>query len=323
MLHLVNGESTALLMKNAHVPGIIESADEILMEGPARNRLAKRQDWVFRAEQLETYLEIPRDQYMAAVQRRTELLERALLHDEVVLWFEEDVFCQINYMQLLSWLGGHTLKLEQFTYVCPPSERLGELSPARLDQLFKERKPVTAALIQLADHAWSAYSDQDPYKLQSLIDHADFIAWPALRDGLQAHLARLPDASAGVNRIEHTLLSAIQRGASNFDAIFAALSEQLPEYGVPDGAVVRYLVDLAATPALATIATGNGVVKISVGSAKEWSFALTPLGRAVLSGEEDYAEHAEFDRWLGGMHLAGKPAWRWNSELQQVVTATP
>ena len=323
MLHLVNGESTALLMKNAHVPGIIESADEILMEGPARNRLARRQDWVFRAEQLETYLEIPRDQYMAGVQRRTQLLEQALLHGEVVLWFEEDVFCQVNYMQLLSWLADHAPKLEQFTYVCPPTERLGELSPARLDQLFAERKPVTPALIQLADRAWSAYTHEDPFELQSLIEQADFMAWPALRDGLRAHLARLPDASAGVNRIEHTLLSAIQRGASNFHTIFGALSEQLPEYGVPDGAVVRYLVDLAATPALATIATGNGAVSISVDSAIEWSFALTPLGRAVLSGEDDYAKYAEFDRWLGGMHLTGIPAWRWNSELQLVVTASP
>jgi hypothetical protein len=323
MLHLVNGGSTALVMKNAHVPGIIESADEILMEGPARNRLAQQHDWVFRAERLETYLEFPRDEYMGGVQRRTELLEQALQQDEVVLWFEEDLFCQVNYMQLLSWLAGHAAKLERFTYVCPPTERLGELSPARLDQLFAERKPVTASLTQLADRAWSAYTQEDPFELQSLIDNDDFTAWPALRDGLRAHLARLPDASAGVNRIEHTLLSAIQRGASNFDAIFVALCEQLPEYGVPDGTVVRYLVDLAAAPALVTIATGNSAVTIAVESAREWSFDLTPLGRAVLTGEDDYAKHANFDRWLGGVHLSGKAAWRWNSELRQVVTATP
>ena len=323
MLHLVNGGSTALQMKNAHVPGIIESADEILMEGAARNRLAQQEDWVFRAERLETYLEFPRAAYMAGVEQRTELLEQALQHDEVVLWFEEDLFCQVNYMQLLSWLASHAAKLEHFTYVCPPTERLGELSAARLDQLFAERKPVSAALTRLADGAWTAYTHEDPFELQSLIDNADFTAWPALRDGLRAHLARLPDASVGVNRIEHTLLVAIQRGASSFHAIFGALCEQLPEYGVPDGMVVRYLVDLAAPPALVTIATGNSALKISVESAREWTFDLTPLGRAVLTGEEDYAKHATFDRWLGGVHLSGKAAWRWNSELQQVVTATP
>ena len=323
MLHLVNGESTALVMKNARVPGIIESADDILMEGPARNRLAQWQDWVFRAEFLEMHLAIPRDEYLAGVQRRTRLLEQGLEQDEVVLWFEEDVFCQVNYMQLLSWLARNATRLDQFTYVCPPTERLGELLPARLEQLFNQRKPVTEALTTLADSAWTAYTHNDPVGLQRLIDDGDFTAWPALRTGLRAHLARLPDVVAGVNRIERALLGSIQRGSSDFNGIFAALGAQLPEYGVGDGSVVRYLLDLAAAPALVKIDTGDGAPTLSVTAATTWSFALTALGHAVLGGQEDYARHAQFDRWLGGVHLFDKPGWRWNNELQRVVAATP
>src|SRR5262245_21826575 len=124
MLHLANGESTAGTLREAGLPGDIESADDILMEGPTAHGLTHWSEWEQRAEHLQTYLAIPRADYLLHTLQRQALLTRALSEDEAVLWFEEDVFCQINYVQALHWLGGHDLAQANLTYVCPPDERL-------------------------------------------------------------------------------------------------------------------------------------------------------------------------------------------------------
>src|SRR5687768_1697132 len=98
MLHLANGESTAALLRSADLPGTVASADDILMEGPPAD--ARK-----RAQFLEFYLDIPADQYATAWAARLELLAGALDEDEAILWFEEDVFCQLNYLHALSWLA--------------------------------------------------------------------------------------------------------------------------------------------------------------------------------------------------------------------------
>ena len=46
---------------------------------------------------------------------------------------------------------------------------------------------------------------------------------------------------------------------------------------------------------------------------------LTDDGRRVLDGELDWIELGGSDRWLGGVHLAGRSApWRWDSENRAV-----
>src|SRR5262245_11441770 len=96
VLHLANGASTAGTLRQAGLPGAVESADDILMEGPARNGLSSWAEWEERADYLQAYLAIPRADYILHTYQRQALLTRALGEDEAVLWFEEDVFCQTN-----------------------------------------------------------------------------------------------------------------------------------------------------------------------------------------------------------------------------------
>jgi hypothetical protein len=46
---------------------------------------------------------------------------------------------------------------------------------------------------------------------------------------------------------------------------------------------------------------------------------LTELGREILAGREDYARHAEIDRWWGGTHLTNDNLWRWDAAARTLV----
>ena len=69
-------------------------------------------------------------------------------YDELVLWFEHDLFDQLNLIQLLAHLGARprskpiTPDLHRSVSGSPDFKGLGELEPRDLAALFKDRRPV-------------------------------------------------------------------------------------------------------------------------------------------------------------------------------------
>src|SRR5205823_717304 len=75
--------------------------------------------------------------FQAELERRDELLGRA---EAVVLWFEHDLFDQLQLLQVLSQLGEETeVELVQ------ADDYLGPLDASRLEALWHARRPVDAA----------------------------------------------------------------------------------------------------------------------------------------------------------------------------------
>lgn len=292
MLHLANGESTAALLNRADLPDTVVNADDILLEGPPAPLES-------RARFLEKYLEIGRDEYMRRWQQRLHLLARALEENEAVLWFEEDLWCQLNYLHALSWLASR-VNGGRMSYVCPPEGRLGEMTPARLATLFDERRPVTRELLQTASTAWGYLCADDPRALADYARSGDFSAWPALREGLRLHLARLPHTGTGLGQHELAILQALRNRPLEFAELFAEFSRIQPGYGAADVCVQRYLVDLQPVLEL-----GERI-------------SLAERADDVLDGTTDFLEIAQPDRWVGGVHVTAHAQWRWDPHTNNV-----
>jgi hypothetical protein len=182
-LHIVNGESTTLTLRQTALGGDFLSWGDLLMEGPAVNGLRSAADWAFRAAHLERRFRIPVSDYLRGMQNCRAALDDLARFDEIVLWFEEDWFCQIHLAFILARSGRRAEGRPPFTLVCPDQERLGTLTAARLDQLWAERRPVTPDRAALAAALWSAYAAEEPTALTRLLD-GDFRAWPRLRQGI-------------------------------------------------------------------------------------------------------------------------------------------
>src|SRR5947209_4032054 len=106
MLHIVNGASTtAQLRRTATVRGDFVSWGDLLMEGPVVHGLISEQDWALRADHLERRFGIPQAEYQRRMAESLGALENLADRDEVVLWFEEDWFCQLHLAFILARLG--------------------------------------------------------------------------------------------------------------------------------------------------------------------------------------------------------------------------
>jgi len=328
MLHIHNGDSTAGTARAAQIPGYHLAWREALVCGPAPAGLSESDFINTRARHLADAYSVPLEKCQAELRAMHEALASFGGHDEIILWFEHDLFCQVQLIYLLNWFAGRETGKTKLSLVCInefpgvyPFHGLGELNEEQLQSLFPQRSSITKAQLDLAVSAWQAYSSADARSLISML-RSDMSALPFLKDALNKHLERFPSTRNGLGRVENTALALVPEGYSKFRSLFPAFSRRESTYGFGDAQVYLALESMitARKPLLVQHNTNHW----SRDSAQMLlaSFELTNDGKAVLAGEEDFVVTNGIDTWLGGIHLKGREAsWRWDEDAQQLLVS--
>ena len=300
MLHVTNGDSTTATMERAGIAGDLMSWRDVLHEGPVP-RVGPDELRRLRAEYLAR-LGFPEPAKIEAqLRERDERLAAALEEGEpVVLWFEHDLYDQLQLIQILAGLSDRPQHVE---LICigtfpgrPDFHGLGELEPDELASLWPLRAPVAPEHVHLARAAWDAVRGDDPRAVARTAATPDE-RLPYLAPALRRLLEELPGARDGLARSERQLLRAVADGAPTREAAFVASAAAEEAVFMGDSIAFDRLDDLA------------GLVEDDGG------LRLTAQGEAVLAGAADRVELIGIDRWLGGLHLsAGPDLWRWDAE---------
>lgn len=328
MLHIHNGDSTASTAKKTSIPGVHLAWREALVCGPAPGGLTEQHFLDVRARHLAQAYGVPVQKCAAELRAQHEALAAFSDHEEVVLWFEHDLFCQVQLIYLLHLFAGWELGRTRLTMVCigefpglQSFHGLGELNEDQLSSLWPQRQEVTPEQLDLGARAWQAYSAPDAIKLIALLEE-DMSALPFLKPALIRHLERFPSIRNGLGRVENAGLSLIAQGRQKFGSLFPAFVRREPAYGFGDAQLYLALERLAkaSTP---LINQHNGD-DYSINAARMFlsSFEVNEHGKATLAGEEDFVIKNGIDLWLGGIHLQGREsAWRWDEEVQELLVS--
>jgi len=327
LLHIHNGDSSADTAKLSTLPGEHFAFREALIEGPTPAGLDQAEWLRVRADHLaEGYGENAQQIERDLVEQQRKLLTVAD-HEETVLWFEHDLFCQVNLIYLLDWFAKHGLGKTKLSLVCIgefPGKRnfrgLGELDAAELASLFPDRQPVTPEQLDLATSAWTAYCASEPTGIQTLLQ-TDTSALPFLAAALTAHLKRFPSSQNGLGRVEQTSLELISGGGTNFATLFRSFIEREPTYGLGDAQLWLALRRMSEAPQpLIEISADGATVDAHPPELHKSEFAITDIGRSVLKGDADFIALNDINLWLGGVQLAGDlKIWRWDYKSQRVA----
>src|SRR5262249_43486806 len=102
-------------------------------------------------------------------------IKRHEMYDELLLWFEHDLFDQLNLIQLLTWIHTHLPRTKPVSLICigefpgrPDFKGLGELTPDELASLVETRQRVDDRQYELATRAWQAFRAPTPEALDTL-----------------------------------------------------------------------------------------------------------------------------------------------------------
>jgi len=308
VLHVTNGDCTVEIMRRAHVVGDIIAWRDVLHEGPVP-ALPAAELRPLRAHVLAAMGAADPARVEAELRARDERLEAAVEEGQrVVLWFEHDLYDQLQLLQILSGLPDRPTGIEM---ICvggfpghPRFAGLGELDPDELASLWPVRAPVTNEHVRAARAGWDAFRGSDPTALARMAATPDG-RLPFLAAALRRLLEELPGARDGLARTERELLAAVAAGARTPEQAFveASAHEEAPFLG--DTTAFERLEELA-----------SGAEPLVTGG----ELTLTDAGAEVLAGRADRVALAGFDRWLGGLHVrAGEGLWRWDADRDVLV----
>ena len=304
LLHVANGSSVTRSLGSAGILGATSIWADPLHNGPVPGGIDD-----------DALMEV-RKQYHAPspnaanpendMRRWRQVIADHEAYDELVLWFEHDLFDQLNLIQLLSFIRASVPRSKPVSLICvgsfpgyPHFHGLGELQPAELASLFPTRPLVTDAQYDLAARAWDAFRQPTPEALFALVGTN---ALPFLAPALRRFLEDYPWRRDGLSRTERRLMTLAAEARADWPAVFARMHAGEDAFYVADTELLEIQNALVtASPPLLT-RTNSAV-------------SLTIAGRDVLEGRADRVTLCGIDRWFGGVHLEGHTVpWRWDGE---------
>jgi hypothetical protein len=303
-LHVANGTSVTDTLALTGIPGLRSIWADPLHAGPVPGGLSDDELVEVRTRYLLGRNDPAEDRWND-LRRWREVIDDHGSFDELVLWFEHDLFDQLNLIQILSWLPGRLPADKAVSLICIASfpgrtsfHGLGELFPDELASLFDTRSPVSDAEYVLAERAWRVFREPTPEPLDEF-RHSDASALPYLARALGRFLVDYPSTRDGLSRSERRLLQLADERLPLARA-FPRMNDDEDAYYISDLGFMDLIETLSSTsPPLVQVA--------------DESLGLTAAGREVLAGRRDRVSYG-LDRWMGGVRLktGETPIWRWN-----------
>jgi len=298
VLHITNGDSVVHSFRDGELPGTYLPWRDVLHDGavPWRNTLEELSD--VRAREL-TRLGLgdaaSMEQLRAEFAERDALLSQFRNHEEVVLWFEHDLYDQLQLLQILDWFSRRDLGSTKLTMIqigrhpeVTPFHGLGQLTGDQLLALFPSRTPVTSQQLHIGRAGWEAFCSPDPADIHAFAERDD-AEMPFLHDALQRLLEEYPGQADRLSRIERELLTAASAGAATRESLCRA-TWQMEPWPWGDLSIYVRLDGLTNGPQPAIDRNGD-------------LYSLTRYGRRLLDGDAEAVRARSVDTWLGGVHI--------------------
>jgi hypothetical protein len=305
ILHVTNGDSARVLMERSGIPGTFIAWPDVLHEGPTP--LTTGDEWIgVRSDYLAASGVAPRDEVLDRYRQDDAALESYAAHEEVVFWFEHDLFDQLLLIRHLWWMGAAGAGgATRFSLVCG-DQFLGLLREDEFPPLFDARRPITAEQIRIGTRAWEAFTAADPSGLLPF-ESADHPELPYLRAAIRRQLEEFPSITNGLARSERQILQVLSEGLRTPEEVFVEAARLEDHIFMGDSSFWTIVRRLAEGPRPLVAAN----VQPRAGRLPSGTLALTADGAAVLSDRADHVALNGIDRWLGGVRLTSERLWRW------------
>lgn len=299
-VHVLNGDATLTLFRQSEVPGEVVVCREMMCEGKVKYTTDLTEFFESRAKHLEFQYGIDKQTYFTNVVQELEKLDLSgSSAEEIVLWFEYDLFCQINMLFILHYISSRLSTLPPISIADLPHHA----QPADLPNIFEQRIRLQPDDLTWAADVWDAWCLSTPQVLETIskLSAGNLKYLPA---AIHAHLKRFPDVNTGLSTIENYFLLRLVLGSYRWYDLYMLFWNELEIYGF-----TNFQLDILV----------NRMERAGVIEEHDQMLKITSLGREILEEEENYLDYVSLEhRWLGGVRLADT-TWRWDPAIGALV----
>ena len=252
-LHVLNGDATLNVFEQTGIDGDVLVWREVLSEGPLSENIGSGKFWQERAAFISRTFNDTPEHYNDSIVAQLEKFSQP--YEEINLWFEFDLHCQVNLLGVMMLLSQKTDLSGPAVYLICPADYpriddfsgMGQLNGEQLEYLYDNiRVQLSDYDFELATEAWDLYVAGDAKRISAWLSSIQFWAnMHCLKPAMEAHLKRLQVNADGLNYIEQTLLDIYNTGIKTRPEIYAAFWAADKIYGMGDSEINTYLDKLA------------------------------------------------------------------------------
>src|ERR1043166_8391857 len=306
MLHVMNGDSMTPIFAASGIPGTAVVYADALIEGPVPEGLGDAE--LLRVREA-FWSGLASDDEPSVLERWDRGVASYADYDEVVLWFEHDLFDQLLLIRHLEWFARQRARppvalicVDRFAGI-ERFKGLGQLRGEQLASLLPARQKITAEQFDLARRAWQAFRSPDPRRLDDLLA-TDVRALPFLEPSLRRWLQEFPAVGSGLSRSEREILSAVAEAPRSMWSLFQEAGRREQYLFPTDTSVTAHVERLSSAPhpllAFSPESDNGDRPSSPLYVMPTGTVSITETGRRVLAGELDWLTLVELDRWMGG-----------------------
>ncbi len=217
-LHITNGDGALYLLGKAGILGTHLAWRDALNDGPVPFGFSLEKTSETRAHYLASRGYGSPIKLIHDFERRDAQVRRAAEFEEVVLWFEHDLYDQLQLLQALTSL--EELNLEPGRVATIQSDHyLASMTVDEILPLLPRRRTATAAIFKSARRNWERFTSPSPTELYAAAGE-DAIGLPFLRAAMQRLCEEYPATRDGLSRSQRQTLLAVAQGAARSDELF-------------------------------------------------------------------------------------------------------
>ena len=230
--------------KETGIEGEIAVCRECLIDGDIQAE-GLDEFWQVREDYLSSAYPKEETFYRENVISEFEKLLSATEKDEINLWFEHELFCQVNMWFCLDFLKDSKAEIYRVAPIVKDGEDIwkgfGFLKTDELKDSFKQREKFAESDVELGSNLWKAYQKRDFEKLK-MLSETDSKCFPYLKAVCNAAIEQ-------EKRPKATLEKIMAEGESGFGKVFQKFNEIEAIYGFGDLQVKKLYDDLTGAQA--------------------------------------------------------------------------
>jgi hypothetical protein len=227
IFNITNGDYLAEQLQETTIAGETIICREALVTGPLR---ADNLDdfWKLRSEFIAKEYNVSSSDYFDKTFPEFEMILNIPDDSEVNLWFEDDLFCQVNMWFCLSLLPKNKgLKIYRIFPTSTKENNWKGFSFSdsfELEETAKSKILFTEKDMELGINLWKAYQSNDTKQLKQLLEYQSD-AFHFLQEVINSYLNIKP---------EIFIKNLINNGITDFNVIFEKFNEELGIFGFGD-----------------------------------------------------------------------------------------
>lgn len=244
--HVLNGDALKFQFPK-ELKGEEIVARECFVDGPA-SASSSQTLWEVRADFMSNNYGTSTAEYAEKSILELEKIKKIDTGAEVNLWFEEDLFCQVNMWFVAAELQASKHKFDVYWVKPEPNNWLGfgGAKPNELISFYEQRVAMNEQTLARLASLWLAYQHHDFNKLR-LEGEALSDIFKQLPGVIEAHIDRFP--AHGLGRPQKRLIEIMKAlHTRNFGSVFKVFCETEGIYGFGDLQVQRLFDEVINLP---------------------------------------------------------------------------